>query len=113
MKTQAKLKYEKSCIQLNNEVINRVSSIPSLHLQLVKLCKSLKLSGHNQRNLKELQLKTTSITTRSKNENTKMTYVPPLYKCNSQQYHYSLNVCLLLVCLLKEYLHLLIIRCKI
>ena len=38
-------------------------------------------------------IKTTSITTTSKYENWKITYVPPLYKCNSHQYPYSLNIC--------------------
>ena len=47
----------KRCIQLNNEVINRGGSVLSLHLQVIKLCKSLKFSGHNQKNLKELQEK--------------------------------------------------------
>ena len=47
----------KRCIQLNNEVINREGSVLSPHFQVIKLCKSLKLSGHNQKNLKELQEK--------------------------------------------------------
>ena len=78
----------KGCIQLNNEVIIRGSSVLSLHLQVIKHWKSLKLSGHNQRNLKENENREKT----PKNANRKMTYIPPLYKCNSHEYHYSLSV---------------------